>query len=106
MARSGYLPLPRRALIACPSNTYSLAGAATCTNCLANSASTGGASACACNVGYYSSNGLSTTQACTSTRTEMLRPSIALILVRVGCSRLGDGSAPESVFWVLCSLPD
>ena len=52
---------------ACPANTYSLSGATTCLSCLAGSSSTSGSSTCTCNAGFYSSDGLSTTQACTCT---------------------------------------
>ena len=52
---------------ACPANTYSLSGATTCLSCLAGSSSTSGSSTCTCNAGFYSSDGLSTTQACTGT---------------------------------------
>ena len=52
---------------ACGANTYSLGGTASCTSCLTGSSAGTGASACACNVGYYSSNGFSTSTACTRT---------------------------------------
>jgi hypothetical protein len=50
----------------CAVNTYSLAGASSCTSCLDFSTSEEAADKCSCVDGYYSASGYSTTSPCTA----------------------------------------
>jgi hypothetical protein len=50
----------------CSVNTYSLAGASSCTSCLAFSTSEEASDKCSCVDGYYSASGFSTTSPCTA----------------------------------------
>ena len=70
---------------ACGTNTFSLDGASSCSSCLAGSSSTSGSNACTCNAGYFSANGLSTSQPCTSTGALSQQSNLIIMQPKLTC---------------------